>query len=353
MEGMKEKTLTSRLMTRFVICMVVLLVLAIPVLYYITTQYYAEDLVDLVSEYGIQNPDIDLEEDTIEGLFIQFLSIIAIVFVAVLVVMRYVPRRLWLPFRETLAKIEGFKVESGVVPQLSKSGTKEFDELNDTLMSIMTSSVKSYKVQKEFTENASHELQTPIAIVEGKLDNMLQDEHLTEHQASEIQQIYQEIRHMSRLSRNLLLLSKIENNQYHAFKEVNVCDKIESILPNLEGLAPDITIETKLSDKGLTVNCNETLLESMLNNLVVNAVRHNIPNGKITLSVENRTLTVANQSAEPALDESHIFSRFYRSKTTQKGNGLGLAIVKSICDYHHWMVSYKYRDGLHIFTVVF
>lgn len=349
-----EKTLSSRLMTRFVVCMVVLIILAIPLLYFITTQFYAEDLDDIVTSYGIKNPDIDIEQDTMEGLFIQFFSIISILLIAVLVVMRYVPQRLWSPFKETLEKVKHFRVESGVIPQLSHSGTKEFDELNDTLTSIMTNSIKSYKVQKEFTENASHELQTPLAIIQGKLDNLLQDKDLTEHQADEIQQIYQEIRHTSRLSRNLLLLSKIENNQYKNFKEVNLCEKIDSVLPNLEGLAGDIAVKTKLAERNLTVSCNEVLLESMLNNLIVNAVRHNRPNGAIYISVSNGKLTIANESDEPELDNEHIFSRFYRVKSNQKGNGLGLAIVKSICDYHHWTIHYIYREkGVHEFEIAF
>lgn len=145
---MKERSLTSRLMRRFVLFMVVLTIMAIPVLYYITTAYYAEDLTDLVENYGIKNPDIDLEEDTLMGLFIQFMSIIVIIFAAVLLVMRYVPQRLWAPFNDTLAKIKGFRVEKGNVPELKKSGTREFDELNATLEMIMSNSVNSYRVQK-------------------------------------------------------------------------------------------------------------------------------------------------------------------------------------------------------------
>lgn len=348
-----KRTLASRLMSRFVACMVALTILAIPLLYLITTRYYAEDLADLVMRYGVRNPDIDLERDTMVGLFIQFSAIIVILLVAVMLVMRYVPKRLWRPFNDILEEAKGFRVEEGIVPKFKPTGTKEFDELEQALTSIMTDSVKSYNVQKEFTENASHELQTPIAIVQGRLDNILQDPALTERQAVAIQQIYQEIRLMSRLSRNLLLLSKIENNQYHKLDRVNIPDKISALLPNLESLAGDIAIETDLRDRQLTVDCNETLLESMLNNLIVNAVRHNRPNGKIAITLNQHRLVVANPSDEPPLDASRIFSRFYRVKASQKGNGLGLAIVKSICDYHHWDILYRHEGGQHQFIVVF
>lgn len=353
MDRMKgEKTLTRRLMERFVVCMMAMIVLAIPVLYFITTRYYAEDLTDLVLNYGIKNPDLDLEQDTIVGLFIQFLSFVAILVIAVLVVMRYVPQRLWQPFNDTLAKVKQFRVEKGNVPQLEHTGTKEFDELNATLTTIMADSVRSYQVQKEFTENASHELQTPLAIVQSKLDNLLQDPQLTQRQAEELVQIYQEIRHTSRLSRNLLLLSKIENNQYSAMTRVNVADKIDETLPHLASIAGDIKIKTDFGDKTFTVSCNETLLESLINNLVVNAVRHNRKGGSISISVRDGRLSVDNLSDEPALDPQRVFSRFYRTKQ-QKGNGLGLAIVKSICDYHHWHVGYEYSGGMHKFVVDF
>lgn len=329
MERMKETTLTRRLMTRFVICMAILMVLAIPLLYLITTNYYVEDLAELVRQYEITNPDIDLERDTIEGLLIQFFAIIAIILIAVLVIMRYVPQRLWRPFNYTLREIKTFKVESGQVPQLSHSGTKEFDELNDTLTELMTASVRSYKVQKEFTENASHELQTPIAVVQSKLDNLLQDSELTERQNREIQQIYQELCRMSRLSRNLLLLSKIENNQYAAMTNIDLCDKIRAVIPQMETLAPGMDVVIELSDTSLTLHCNEPLLESMITNLAVNAIRHNSPitykTGQrvsfVKIIVNDDRLTVANTSTDPALDQNHVFSRFYRTKS-QKATAL-------------------------------
>lgn len=350
---LKERTLTSRLMIRFVACLVILTVLSIPVLYSITTNYYAEDLADIVNSYNIKNPDIDLKEDTIAGLSIQFFTIIVMLTIAVLIVMRFVPQQIWRPFRDTLNKAKMFRVESGTVPEFTMSGTKEFDELNSTLTSIMANSVRSYKVQKEFTENASHELQTPLAIIQGKLDNLLQDKNLTERQADDMFQIYKEIRKMSRLSRNLLLLSKIENNQYKNYNFINLCNKIKEILPNLETISGDIRIETDFSEPNLSIYCNDVLLESMLNNLVVNAVRHNKPNGRIFIKIAGEKLTVANESEEPELDAVHIFSRFYREKTTQKGNGLGLAIVKSICDYHKWSLHYYYKDKMHYFEVGF
>ncbi len=348
---MKEKTLTRRLMTRFAVCLSLLLALSMPVFYFITVHYYAEDLYDLVGRYGINDPHIDLEEDTLAGLFFQLSAMLAVIFTAMFIIMRWVPQRLWQPFRDTLRQIATFKVETGTVPQLPQSNISEFRALNDTLTRIMTESATSYKVQKEFTENASHELQTPLAIAQVKIDNLMQDDTLTERQAQAIQQVYEQLRHMSQLSRTLLLLSKIENNQFKADDRIVVGDEAALFLPQLESIAGSLHIDLRDDSRHRPTACNRVLLDSLITNLVVNAVRHNTPGGTISLHVTDLGLTVANTSAEGPLDRDKVFVRFYRNPQNQKGNGLGLAIVKSICDYHHWTIDYSYVQGQHRFTV--
>ncbi|WP_315343585.1 HAMP domain-containing sensor histidine kinase [Hoylesella oralis] len=348
-----ERSLTRQMTARLTTGMLTVLVLATPLLYYLTMRFYAEDLMEIVRRYGIRNPSIDLEQDVMAGVFIQFFIILGGMLAAIFLVMQFVPCRLWRPFHQTLNSIKDFKVEEGAVWLSENTGVREFSQLNATLNLIMHTSVRSYQVQKEFTENASHELQTPLAIVQNKIDNLLQDEHLTEHQAREMQEMYRELRHMSNLSRSLLLLSKIENNQFRMADNVNLCRKINDILPRLESLAGSLPIATDYRQSNLTLVCNDTLLESLITNLVVNAVRHNRAGGNIIISVADKRLTVANTSDERPLDAEHIFSRFYRTQSNQKGNGLGLAIVKSICNYHHWQEGYHYKDGLHVFTVDF
>ena len=122
---MKERTLAHKLMARFAICLMAMLVLSIPLLYYITVRYYAEDLIELVSKYGIHDPHIDLEEDTLTGLLIQLFSILTVISLSVLIIMRWVPQRLWRPFHQTLHEVSTFKVESGVVPQLPTTDISE------------------------------------------------------------------------------------------------------------------------------------------------------------------------------------------------------------------------------------
>jgi len=350
---MKKRSLINLLMSRFSFFMAIILLLSTPIFYLIITNYYAEDLISVVKIAHIPESQLDLEKDTVIGLLLQILSIVLILGISVFMIMRFIPVRLWSPFYETLHKINHFKVEDEKLPVFSDSEVKEFAELNATLSRILSQSVRSYQVQKQFTENASHELQTPLAIVQGKLDLLFQNQDLTKEQVTLIQDIYHEISQMSRLNRNLLLLAKIENAQYKLTNHVNIAGKLETLLPVLGLLSNGIKITTNFDNSQLTIDCNEVLLESMINNLIVNAVRHNQQDGEIIISIKENTLTIANASDEIPLDTSYLFERFYRSSIRQKGNGLGLAIVKSICDYHHWTITYFHEHGLHNFSVHF
>lgn len=349
----KSTTLIRQLGVRIIGSLLVLLVLVTPVLYYITTSYYAEDLIRIIHENGIQNPHLDLQRDTLTGMFIQFFVIVIVIMLAMLFVMQHVPQRLWHPFRVTLDRIASFKVENGQIPVLPETNVKEFQQLNAILTKMMTESANSYQVQKEFTENASHELQTPLAVAMVEIDNLQQDPTLTPKQAAALQNIYVELRQMSRLSRNLLLLSKIENNQYRQGTKVNLVEKINALLPLWQNLCVGRQLDFVHESSQMMVDCNEVLLESLLNNLVVNAIRHSDDGGAITIQLKDGCLDVANTSTEGPLDRQKIFSRFYRSKLTQKGNGLGLAIVKSICDYHYWQINYQYLSQQHHFIIRF
>lgn len=354
---MKETSLTRQIVVRMFLSLLILLVLVTPILYIITTRFYAEDLIRIVRDNGITNPHLDLQRDTLTGLFIQFFTIVIAVMIAMFLVLQHVPQKLWRPFRLTLDRMGAFNVEKGTVPDLPQTNVKEFSQLNQMLTEMMEKSVKSYRLEKEFTENASHELQTPLAVAMVEIDNLMQDTTLSEKQLGALQNINVELRHMSRLSRNLLLLSKIENNQYRQGTAVSVADKIKKLQPMWQSLCVDKTMVFSL-DESTLVYCNEVLLESLLNNLVVNAIRHCPSQGEIRVTLKEKTLTVSNGSDGVPLDGEKIFSRFYRGQDAQKGapqkgNGLGLAIVKSICDYHHWTVRYVFEKRRHCFTVTF
>ena len=349
------KSLSRKMLTQFAACIAVLLLLATPLFYFLTKHYYAEDMIDIIEAVGQGQPipALDLEEDIMHGIMIQFGVITVVLAVAIVLTVRFISRRLWKPFDETLLRIEGFRLEDGKLPALPESDVEEFARLNRTLTTLMESSIASYRTQKEFTENASHELQTPLAVFQSKLDLLLQQPGLTRQQAELMQSLYETSNRLSRLNRNLLLLAKIDNRQYGQMEDINLTRFLEEQTSYLQSITGDIFFYEELTDSCLTVRANRTLLESLVNNLVVNAVRYNRPGGEIYLTVSDRELTVSNTSDEPALDARLIFNRFYRPSEKVKGNGLGLAIVRAICEYHGWTVSYRYEKGRHRFTVRF
>ena len=352
---MNKRSLLNKTLTQFIVCIAVLLILTTPLFYLLTKYYYAEDMIDIIEavKLGKPIPALDLEQDIMHGIMIQFALITGVLGIAIVFTVRVISRRLWKPFDETLKQIEAFRLENGKVPVLPDSDVREFARLNHTLNSLMENSLKSYHTQKEFTENASHELQTPLAVFQSKLDNLLQQPDLTEQQAEMILGLYEVSARLSRLNRNLLLLAKIDNNQYARLEPIDIVTVVSELLPYLENLSGKIIIRKNFEIPVLMVRANKVLLESMINNLVVNAVRYNKLDGGITIALKDRQLVVSNTSDEQPLDSNLIFNRFYRPSEKIKGNGLGLAIVKAICDYHDWQIIYSYEEGRHIFTVRF
>lgn len=348
-------SLSRKMLTQFVVCIAVLLLLATPLFYFLTKNYYAEDMIDIIEAVGQGKPvpHIDLEEDIMEGITLQFGVIAFVLAGAIIITLSLISQRLWRPFDKTLRIIEGFRLEDGTLPELPASDIREFNRLNNALQKLMGNSMTSYKTQKEFTENASHELQTPLAVFQSKLDLLLQRPDITEEQAELIQALYDTSQRLAALNRNLLLLAKIDNNQYKLTENVCLNKVVDELLPLLKTISGDITLRQDFRNAALMINANRTLLESLLNNLVVNAVRHNRRGGEINITIEDNRLTVSNTSDRQPLDGSQIFNRFYRPQGQSKGNGLGLAIVKAICSYHGWRIEYNYCEKKHCFTVTF
>lgn len=351
----KKRSLLDKTLIQFILYTAVILLLATPLFYILTKNFYAEDMLDVIEEVrkGHPLPKLDLEKDIMKGVMIQFGLISAVLGVAFVLVMRSVSGKLWHPFDDTLQKVEQFKLEQGIVPEFRQTTTREFERLNTAVEKLINNNVQSYKTQKEFTENASHELQTPLAILQGKLDILLQQPGLTQTQATVIQDMFSTLKRMTQLNRSLLLLARIDNRQYQFKEQVDIVSEIKVMLPSLRLLAGGICIRQEMEVDNLSLTCNRILLECMVNNLVVNAVRHNKPDGFVSILVDRSSLTVSNTSDEPLLDSALIFNRFYRPSPKTKGNGLGLAIVKAICDYHGWRITYGYQEGIHRFIVQF
>ena len=272
--------------------------------------------------------------------------------VSLTILQRMMSKKLWKPFYDTLDKIEGFKLESGQKPDFEQTTTIEFSRLNEKLNGLMVDNITIYKQQKEFIENASHELQTPLAVFKSQLDILLQQPGLTQSNTEIIRSLYAVSARMTRLNKNLLFLARIDNAQLSNMEVVDFVKILHDQLMYLRELAESegLTVHEETGNS-LNLKANKLLVESLINNMVVNAIRHNVKEGTINIKVDKSGLKVSNTGVPYALDPNKIFRRFSRSSEEKKGNGLGLAIVQQICIMHGWEVSYNYENNLHVFGV--
>ncbi|MDO4160618.1 MAG: HAMP domain-containing sensor histidine kinase [Prevotellaceae bacterium] len=351
------KTLLSKTNSRLVACTAAIFALTAPLFYYITKHFYAEDMIDIIEsvQRGQGIPALDLERDIVIGMMLQFMLIFIVISVSLFITMRFITRRMWLPFNDTLRKTEQFNLAQDEIPCFLQTDTIEFDSLNRSLTKLMEKDIETFRIQKEFSENASHELQTPLAVMRSKLDLLLQED-LNETQMKLVEDLNQLTTRMSHLNRNLLLLAKIDNAQYSQQEEISLSALIAVSLPLYGVLQGNnrITVTDNRKHKDSLVKANPVLMECLLKNLIVNAIRHTNGDGEISITLADGTLTVSNPSSDGTpLNPETLFRRFRSSGVQGGGNGLGLSIVKAICDFHGWNVAYNMQNQKHCFTVTF
>lgn len=342
------KTLLHKTSDRIIVSISAVFILTAPLFYLITRYFYAEDMIDIIESIergeGLP-PSFDLEQDIIAGVMIQYLLIFVVIALSLLIAIRFSLRNLWHPFENTLMSMEEFKVSDNTLPALENGDIKEFSRLNHTLTRLMQRNSETYHQQKEFTENASHELQTPLAVMRSRLDLLLQ-RNLDKEILDAINELYNANRRMERLNRDLLLLAKIDNDQFTACETVNITAVTREIANSLRSLG--YKVNTSLPATRYEITANRTLFESLVSNLIVNAARNS---GQVDISLADGKLIVSNPSADgKPLEHSRLFLRF-ASTSGSKGNGLGLAIAKAVCDVHRWNIEYSFVGGNHIFTV--
>ena len=238
--------------------------------------------------------------------------------------------------------------------QLQHTNTTEFAELNKTVLVMTDRAKQDYDSLKNFTDNASHEMQTPLAIINSKLDVLIQDETLNEFQMKQLQGVYDALDRLSNLNQSLLLLTKIENSRFNKKENIQLDELVNEKLYQFEELLQDKKLVITSNVNPVSVSGNKQLLEILISNLLNNAFRYNIENGLVNIELTNNGLIVSNTSFLPALDKQYVFERFYRhADTKQEGNGLGLSIVKEICSVAGYNISYAYLNNRHTFSIAF
>ena len=262
-----------------------------------------------------------------------------------------ISQKLWRPFYATLAQIKFFDLSANKAIAFEESNIMEFEELNSSILKFVDSSVAAFQQQKEFTENASHELQTPLAIVQYKLDLLLQDASITRRQSQIIEETNNALSRVSRINKNLLLLAKIENQQFLEKESINIAEVLKENLQLLIDLLGERKIETEFRSVSF-IEGNAMLVEIMITNLLMNAWRHTDADAEIFVLISGDELIVANTGDRP-LDSAKLFRRFSTASTHTPGSGLGLSIVKEICKRYNWEIRYDFIESKHMFIVRF
>ena len=283
-----------------------------------------------------------------------FILMILILLLGLFIITKRISKTLWKPFYETLQQIENFEIDKNSNSKLDTSDIEEFHRLNHSINNLIERNTSIYKSQKEFIENAAHELQTPIAIFKGKLETLLQRPDVTEEQFEILDSLNNTTTRLNRLNKNLLLLSKIESKQFNVPENIILNEIINKQLDFFreQALAKAIIVNVKL-EQNISVKSNAFLSEILISNLFLNAINHNTENGTIEIILNTNKLTVSNTGSLQSLKTDKLFERFSKVNPSSKGNGLGLSIIKKIADNNNWEVFYNYKNKLHIFEIQF
>jgi len=292
--------------------------------------------------------------DLIKGV-IALEAVLFLFFLAILGVLNSLSsRRIWKPFYEMLEMIGAYKIDRGETLVFQKTSITEFNELSSAIEKMSTKLSQEFNTQREFTENASHEIQTPIAIVKNKLELLLQTPGLHEDQMNLISAALAAADRLSKLNEALIILSRIENRQFHVVESFCVNDLIEGRLSSLSELIQIRKIAiSRIYYAKLVTKMNPYLAEILFENLITNCIGHNLSPGFISITIDSNKVQFTNPGEDPKLEPGKLFGRFAKGNQKSKSPGLGLPIVKAICETYLIPISYTFENRIHTISITF
>ena len=302
-------------------------------------------------ELTVYTPTIE-KADLKESIFYLLIILFASLLVVILIVNVWVFRNSMKPFYRLLEWLEGYRLGTGKIKLENPTNTTEFQKLNEAVMSFAFHSEEVYDQQKLFIGNASHEMQTPLAVCMNRLEMLMEDEALTENQLKEIVGTYQTLEYASKLNRSLLLLSKIDNSQFVEEKEIDMNGLVKRYLEDYCDVYAYKNIDVHVEETGnFIVRMNDVLAGILITNLLKNAFVHNMDNGSLCIDISSDSIRLKNSAEDAPLDRKHIFERFYQGHKKEGSTGLGLALVDAVCRHSRLKVKYLYEEGWHIFEL--
>lgn len=304
------------------------------------------------SYYHITIRTLVVESDTILlAIVISNISIFVLAFIFLFYFNTTRSLQLWKPFFDNLEAMKKFSLTSKDPIGFVDSDVLEFSELKNQL-EFLTSKVRvDYENLKQFTENISHEIQTPLAIIQAKIDNIINEHAISDKEFDQITSIQKDIQRLKQLNKKITTLTKIDNNQFVRIETICLTTLIDEKIENYKELNIN-TIEHTSGDE-LLVSMDPFLADILINNLVSNALKHGSKNDVISILSDNRSLKVLNYGETTLIHPEKLHLRFYREGTNNKSTGLGLAIVNKICDLYGFKMSYSFEDYHHTFSIDF
>ena len=253
-------------------------------------------------------------------------------------------------FYKTVRKLENYNIGK---PELIFFENSEIDELNkltDVFKKMTQKISNDYKEQKEYTENVSHEIQTPLAIISAKADALLQSENLKKTELEQLEIIMNTTTRLAKINQALILLTKIDNRFYTNEESIPLLKLINEKLNFFKDLLSEKKIEVQLDiDSSYNLQMHSYLADTLFLNLIKNAIMHNIVNGEIIIKLDSTILSIINTGQKLNIT-GDIFKRFIRSEN-KDSLGIGLSIVKKICGYYSIPISYNFNKN-HEFTLI-
>ena len=292
-------------------------------------------------------------EDLFSGVFFTLLLVAIDIIACFYFLNRWFSKRVWKPFYRALSGLKHFDLHKGERISFQRSEIEEFNTLNVELSKLTDKVARDYQNLREFTENMSHETQTPLAIIRSKLELLVQSEKLDSEQLGHIKSSLDSVNRLSKMNKSLILLTRIENEQYNVSEALNFSQLIRDHIKKFDLFISSRELRLKLDiEDDVLLQMNPNLAEILLSNLLSNAIKYNKPHGELNVYLNKSNLVVSNSGAALTINDDQIFERFKKGDQPDSV-GLGLAIVKKVCDHCECDIHYTYEDEKHVFTIVF
>lgn len=259
--------------------------------------------------------------------------------------------RIWKPFFDNINQMKNFSVTSNEAITLEDSDIIEFSELKQQIQILMNKVRVDYANLKQFTENISHEFQTPLAIIQAKIDNIINEHAINDTQFEQVSSIQKDIQRLKQLNKKINILTKIDNHQFVEIEEVSFTELINQKIADYKEL--EIKNITHVANENLLVELDPYLAEMLVNNLISNAIKHSLQNDTIVIVTNSSSILISNPGDHAIKNPEKLHLRFYREQNNLKSTGLGLSIVQKICDLYGFKMDYRFDNKQHLFSINF